>query len=224
MRILKHPERLKNFVQSTAVGVLGFLSLGGGFSDEKDLNLHYSDTAIIRIEEGKTFLDSCFAPDNGPEPDIVGSVAISSLGYKYNNYTKEFDTLIKPVFTSQNEGQPQDYNISLAYLNKKASFRGDDANLFISNDGEQALVCSEELPSTIALPPQIIDGSLVMLGRGGRNEVLVATGPLNETTHHVIDHGFVSAYTTLSDGNTVHVEGAHASVSNRPQLHLAGSR
>lgn len=224
MRILKHPERLKNLVRSTAVGVLGFLSLGGGISDEEDLTLLYSDTAIVRTEDGKTFLDSCFAPENGPGPDIVGSVAISSFGYKYNNYTKEFDTLVKPVFTSQNEGQPKDYTISLSYLTERAAFPGDESHLFVSNDGEHALVCREELPSTIALPPQIADGSLVMLGRGSKNDVTVITGPFNETTHHTIDQGFVSAYTTLPDGNTVRVEGAHASASNSSPLQLAGSK
>lgn len=224
MRILKHPERLKNLMRSAAVGVLGFLSLGGSPSDEKDFTLLYSDTAIIRTDEGKTFLDSCFVPDNGPGPDIVGSVAIGSFSYKYNNHTKEFDTLVKPVFTSRNEGQPQNYNISLAYLTQKAAFPGDESHLFVSNDDEHALVCREELPHNITLPPQITDGSLVMLGRGSKNEVVVATGPFNETTHHVIEQGFVSAYTTLPDGHTVRVEGAHASTSNPSQLQLAGSR
>lgn len=221
MNILKHPDRLRNFARNAIVSIMGFLSIGGGTSEEKDLTLLYPDTAIVRTEQGKTFLDTCFAPDNGPGPDIVGSVAIGSFGYKYNNYTKEFDTLIKPVFTSQNEDHPQDYNISLAYLTKRAAFRGDEAHLFVSNDDEHALVCSEELPSTITLPPQITDGSLVMLGRGSKHEVVVVTGPFNETTHHVIDQGFVSAYTTLPDGHTVHVEGAHASAQNSSQLHLA---
>lgn len=224
MNILKHPDRLKTFVRNTAIGVLGFLSLSGGISGEKDLSLLYSDVAIIRTDEGKTFLDSCFTPDNGSAPDIIGSVAIHSFDYRYNNFTKEFDTLVKPVFTSQNEEDPQDYTISLAYLNEKTAFPGDESHLFVSHDNEHALVCREELPHNITLPPQITEGSLVMLGRGSKNEVVVAAGPFNETTHHVIEQGFVSAYTTLPDGQTVRIEGAHAPAPSPAQLQLAGSR